>query len=60
MGVIVLNYIIQMGVGYFAGWGILGEIKIVDEKRLAYRMNFPVATRTLKKFNNESYRILKI
>lgn len=55
-----MHYIIQMGEGYFAGWGILGEIKIVEEKRLAYRMNLPVASRTLEKFNNDSYRIIKL
>lgn len=55
-----MNYIIQMGEGYFAGWGILGEIRIVDEMKLAYRMNLPVASRTLEKFNNDNYRIIKL
>lgn len=56
----ILNYIIKMGDGYFAGWGILGEIKIIDEMRLAYRMSYPVAERTLEKFNNANYKIVKI
>lgn len=55
-----MHYIIKMGDGFFAGWGILGEIKIIDEKRLAYRMSYPVAERTLEKFNNESYQIIKV
>ncbi len=49
-----------MGDGFFAGWDILGKIKIIDERRLAYRMHYNVAVNTLKKLNNETYRIMEI
>ena len=54
-----MNFVITNGKDYFCGWDILGNMKFVDDRRLAYRMQHTVAESTLDKISRfyEGYRV---
>lgn len=43
------NFIIEVEDGFFGGWDITGKMKYVRSEILAYRMQRPIAERTLPK-----------
>lgn len=55
------NYIILIGeTEFFAGWGILGEMKKVANEKLAYRFQRPLAEKNLPKLVDVYGDICKI
>lgn len=49
-----MNYIILIGDGFFGGWDAnIGIMKLVYDKQLAYRMRYPIASKTLPKVLNQ-------
>lgn len=50
-----MNFIIEISEGlYFAGWDAnIGSIKTIDDINLAYRMRYPIASKTLPKIISE-------
>ena len=51
-----MEKIIAMSNGtFFAGWDFEGGFKFVPERRLAYRMRAPLATKTLGKLTQAGY-----
>ncbi len=57
-----MNYAITNGELYFCGWDILGNMKFVPERRLAYRMFRSVAESTLRKMSGsfEGYKVVTL